>query len=97
MADNGSSSALGDSVRSVPAPSLMPDPHRLTSSQQTYLQRPRGAGERASSVPAHREEQSQSIRAAQWDPWGSSLPPSRDLSATRRNGTRLCLPADLLR
>lgn len=59
----------------------------LTSIQQAYLHRPRGAGERASSVPAHRDEQSQGTNPTQWDPWATSLPPSRDLSGTRRNGT----------
>ena len=54
---------------------------------QAYLQRPRGAGERASSVPAHREDQSPGTKPAQWDPWGGSLPQSRDLSGTRKNGT----------
>jgi hypothetical protein len=59
----------------------------LTSTQQAYLHRPRGAGERASSVPAHRDEQSQETNPTQWDPWAASLPASRELSGTRRNGT----------
>lgn len=50
------------------------------------MQRPRGAGERASSVPAHRDEQSQGSKTTQWDPWAPSIP-SRDLPATRRKGT----------
>ena len=58
----------------------------LTSTQQAYLHRPRGAGERASSVPPHRDEQAQATQPAQWDPWAASLPPSRDLSGTRKNG-----------
>jgi len=59
----------------------------LTSSLQTYLQRPRGAGERASSVPAHRDEQTQGTQSTQWDPWAPSLPAGRDLSGSRRPGT----------
>jgi len=58
----------------------------LTTSLQAYLQRPRGAGERASSVPAHRDEQSQTTKPNQWDPWAPSLPASRDLSGSRRPG-----------
>lgn len=58
----------------------------LTSTQQAYLHRPRGAGERASSVPAHRDDQAQTTKPAQWDPWAASLPQSRDLSGTRRSG-----------
>jgi hypothetical protein len=88
MSDNGSA-ALGESVRSVclPLPPISLSPPVLISPPQAYLQRPRGAGERASSVPAHREDQSQGTKPAQWDPWGASLPPSRDLSGPRRNGT----------
>jgi hypothetical protein len=90
MSDNGSS-ALSESVRSVlpsvPSPLCPSSLVMLTSTQQAYLHRPRGAGERASSVPAHRDEQGQTTQPAQWDPWAASLPPSRDLSGTRRNGT----------
>lgn len=58
------------------------------SNLQAYLQRPRGAGERASSVPAHREDQSPGTKpATQWDPWGAALPQGRDLPGTRKNGT----------
>ena len=58
----------------------------LTSMQQAFLHRPRGPGERASSVPAHRDDPPQTTRPAQWDPWAASLPQSRDLSGSRRNG-----------
>ena len=87
MSDNGSS-ALGQSVRSVTGPlhSFYHLDGMLTNLLQAYLQRPRGAGERASSVPAHRDEQSQAAKSTQWDPWAPSLPASRDLSGSRRQG-----------
>ena len=56
------------------------------SLEQTYLGRPRGPGERASSVPAHRDEHSAVTKPVQWDPWAASLPGSRDLSGPRRVG-----------
>jgi hypothetical protein len=56
------------------------------SLEQAYLARPRGPGERASSVPAHRDEHQAAAKPAQWDPWAASLPPSRDLSGSRRVG-----------
>ena len=94
MSDNGSS-ALSESVRSVLPPQAFPpfpsSLDMLTSTLQDYLHRPRGAGERASSVPAHRDEQAQATQPAQWDPWAASLPPSRDLSGTRRNGINTVL------
>ena len=68
----------------------------LTIFQQAYLQRPRGAGERASSVPAHRDEQTPGIKTAQWDPWAASLPASRELSGARRKGISLFLNYDSL-
>jgi hypothetical protein len=58
----------------------------MSSPKQTYLGRPRGPGERASSVPAHRDEHPAVTKPVQWDPWAASLPASRDLSAPRRPG-----------
>jgi len=96
MSDNGSS-ALNESIRSVSFPSLLLASPTLSiipiertvvlmSLQQTYLGRPRGPGERASSVPAHRDEHPAVTKPVQWDPWAASLPPSRDLSAAHRVG-----------
>jgi len=98
MSDNGSST-LDESIRSVSFPSLLlASPPTLLiilvertlalmSLEQAYLGRPRGPGERASSVPAHRDEHPAISKPVQWDPWPAG---NRDLSGARRVGMCRC-------